>query len=469
MAWKCPKCGCDNGEEGICRECGYDDSRNYGVRLLPFPLPERVRREYALQSSDALLKEGIACLMKDQEKESAAKAAACFEKAAEKGSARAAYCMGFLYYCGVGTVRDMSLALEWYRRAAVMGDIMAASAVGDALLYGEAGVRNPREAVKWYRMGAGQGDPVCQFRLGCCLEEGNGVPMDQAAARQQYLLAALGGNREARKRLDMLNRTAALPSASVGGKTRDTGSPAGHSGSEEKTLPCWKAAGEGNVLRLFSSGSGVVFGRALPRKNIVSVTFLDRRIPAWRTSEPGWDVSAEGDGSVMAWLRRGQEGLELYIGGEGGIRAGVSCRSMFAGYSGLRRISFNRCFDTSQTVDMKYMFLGCGSLVELDVSGFQTSQVKDMSGMFASCHKLEQLDMEGFDTSQVRSMRQMFFGCTNLTRVKVRRFNTSRAADVSGMFEDCRSLLEPDPTQLDLPRAILRSNMLKGTEWEEME
>ena len=165
-----------------------------------FPCLSGFAGEYALQSSDALLKEGIACLMKDQEKESAAKAAACFEKAAEKGSARAAYCMGFLYYCGVGTVRDMSLALEWYRRAAVMGDIMAASAVGDALLYGEAGVRNPREAVKWYRMGAGQGDPVCQFRLGCCLEEGNGVPMDQAAAWQQYLLAALGGNREARKR-----------------------------------------------------------------------------------------------------------------------------------------------------------------------------------------------------------------------------------------------------------------------------
>jgi len=45
--------------------------------------------------------------------------------------------------------------------------------------------------------------------------------------------------------------------------------------------------------------------------------------------------------------------------------------------------------DTSNVVDMSYMFDSCFALEDLDVANFKTSKVKDMSYMFQYCLSMD--------------------------------------------------------------------------------
>ena len=49
-------------------------------------------------------------------------------------------------------------------------------------------------------------------------------------------------------------------------------------------------------------------------------------------------------------------------------------------------------FNTALVTDMGYMFYGCSSLGQLDVSSLNTARVTDMNGMFGGC-SVEFLDL----------------------------------------------------------------------------
>ena len=89
---------------------------------------------------------------------------------------------------------------------------------------------------------------------------------------------------------------------------------------------------------------------------------------------------------------------------------------------------------------MNAMFLGCSSLISLDVSKFDTSQVTDMKHMFNKCSSLTSLDVSNFDTSQVTDMSAMFLECSGLTSLDVSKFDTSKVINMSIMFYTCNSL-----------------------------
>ena len=101
-------------------------------------------------------------------------------------------------------------------------------------------------------------------------------------------------------------------------------------------------------------------------------------------------------------------------------------------------------FNTSSVVDMNGMFSSCSALTSLDVSGFNTSSVVGMNGMFSSCSALTSLDVSSFNTSSVVDMNNMFSGCSALTSLDVSGFNTSSVMDMGTMFYGCSSLTELD-------------------------
>ena len=101
-------------------------------------------------------------------------------------------------------------------------------------------------------------------------------------------------------------------------------------------------------------------------------------------------------------------------------------------------------FNTSSVVDMNGMFSSCSALASLDVSGFNTSSVVGMNGMFSSCSALTSLDVSSFNTSSVVDMNNMFSGCSALTSLDVSGFNTSSVMDMGTMFYGCSSLTELD-------------------------
>ena len=61
---------------------------------------------------------------------------------------------------------------------------------------------------------------------------------------------------------------------------------------------------------------------------------------------------------------------------------------------------------------MRYMFNGCSSLEELNLSYFNTDNVINMGWMFYGCSSLKELNLPNFKTNNVTNMEYMFSGCS---------------------------------------------------------
>ena len=69
---------------------------------------------------------------------------------------------------------------------------------------------------------------------------------------------------------------------------------------------------------------------------------------------------------------------------------------------------------------MSYMFSGCSSLKEINLSNFNTNNVNNMSCMFYKCSSLKELNLSNFNTNNVTDMRYMFNGCSDQFKNKIR-------------------------------------------------
>ena len=103
--------------------------------------------------------------------------------------------------------------------------------------------------------------------------------------------------------------------------------------------------------------------------------------------------------------------------------------------------------NTSNVVDMRYMFYQCNSLVT--IPQMDTSNVTSMSGMFFDCTSLTSIPQ--MDTSNVTNMEGAFDGCRALTSVPEldassleMSFYTGggRHSPLDNAFRDCLSLVD---------------------------
>ena len=131
---------------------------------------------------------------------------------------------------------------------------------------------------------------------------------------------------------------------------------------------------------------------------------------------------------------------------------------LFADFKKVTAINGLENFDTSDTTDMAFMFNGCSSLKQLDLSNFKTSKVIDMSGMFRWCCKIATLDLSHFDTSSVQNMWSMFEECTSLKTLNI-NFNTMNVKDMYRMFRDCRLLNSVSTSNFDTSNVTDMSEM----------
>ncbi len=120
-------------------------------------------------------------------------------------------------------------------------------------------------------------------------------------------------------------------------------------------------------------------------------------------------------------------------------------------------------FDTSKVTNMTHMFADCSSLTSLNLSNFNTSKVTDMTGMFYECTKLKTLDVTGFNTSQVTNMASMFEGCARLNTIQFgSSFKTSQVTNMTYMFADCSSLTSLDLSSFDTSQVTNMSSMFNN-------
>ena len=184
-----------------------------------------------------------------------------------------------------------------------------------------------------------------------------------------------------------------------------------------------------------------------------------------KETELTWDVSKAKDGSVMSYLVQNEDNnslYDLYIQSNVGVKANSNSSGLFYGFTKLANIEGLEYFDTSSATDMSGMFLGCSSLISLDVSNFDTSNVTDMGFMFFGCSNLTSLDASSFDTNNVTNMSNMFLNCSNLTSLDVSNFDTSSVTDMSSMFDNCSSLTSLDVSNFDTSKVTNMGFMFSG-------
>ena len=135
------------------------------------------------------------------------------------------------------------------------------------------------------------------------------------------------------------------------------------------------------IIQSWSFGSSTDFHAEEYRTNIITATFLDNKdVPS--NAVASWDVSANKNGSVMAWVvadESDSKKYHLYIGGESGVIANQDSSYLFYNFTTLTEITFGDNFDTSTVTSMSDMFYCCSSLTTLDVSKWDTSKVTTMS------------------------------------------------------------------------------------------
>ena len=110
-------------------------------------------------------------------------------------------------------------------------------------------------------------------------------------------------------------------------------------------------------------------------------------------------------------------------------------------HSFIEQIILNN-FDTSNVMNMSFMFCEDKKLESLDLSNFDTSNVTDMSSMFYNCSGLTNLDVSNFNASKVTSMSYMFYNCGSLTSLDLSNFDMLKVNSANNMINRCTSLTE---------------------------
>ena len=185
------------------------------------------------------------------------------------------------------------------------------------------------------------------------------------------------------------------------------------------------------------------------KAKIVTVTFVDKIDTSGATIS--WDVSENGDSSVMAWIKVNSAEstatatkYDLYIGGNGGVTANTDSGNLFLGFSALKEINGLENFYTENVTSFESFLQNCTSLESADLSALDTSNATNFSYFFSGCSKLVSLDLSTFDTSKATTFFYMFSGCSVLKSVDMSFWNTSNVTNMSYMFYNCKNLKSLD-------------------------
>ena len=213
--------------------------------------------------------------------------------------------------------------------------------------------------------------------------------------------------------------------------------------------------------------------KAIQRQNIDNITFVNSTLSK---NANVWDVSAQGDNSILAWCTKNSNGsYKVYIGSDSEIFGNRDSTQLFTyvGYSTLctstETITNINLVNVSGVVNMYRMFRDTGyrSMTKLDLGdNFDTSNVVYMNAMFEDTGNLAMTALNfgsKFNTSKVTEMYRMFSYCgyTKMTSLNLSTFDTSKVTNMEGMFRDCGYT---KMTNLNLGNNFDTSNVTNMTE-----
>ena len=113
---------------------------------------------------------------------------------------------------------------------------------------------------------------------------------------------------------------------------------------------------------------------------------------------------------------------------------------MFEGCSSLTKVSFSG-LNSPDIKSMIYTFTNCENLQTVDFTSFQTSNVEKMDFLFSGCSNL--VNIHGFEDLNTNSLIKtagMFLGCTSLVSLNLSSLNFNNISEHNGMFINNHSL-----------------------------
>jgi len=183
------------------------------------------------------------------------RAAEILQLSADRGATSGLANLGWLYERGLGVAKDPVRAVRLYEQSARSGDTMGAYRMGLQYLNGTGGLtRNDVEACRLFEQAAQAGFPHAQAELGNCFFQGDGKPLDHAAAFQWFLKAAEAGLARAQE---------------IVGELYVTGH--GVALSEERGAEWFrKAAEQGDPYGMFELGASLRMGRGVAKDEVAA-------------------------------------------------------------------------------------------------------------------------------------------------------------------------------------------------------
>jgi TPR repeat protein len=113
-----------------------------------------------------------------------------FQTAAKNGHADSQFNLGLMYEQGIGTAKNESQAVAWYRESAIQGNSAAQFNLGVLYENGRGTKVDFAEANKWYRSASVQGDALAIGNLGMLYIRGDGVAENKVAGVALLMMSA---------------------------------------------------------------------------------------------------------------------------------------------------------------------------------------------------------------------------------------------------------------------------------------
>jgi surface protein len=112
-----------------------------------------------------------------------------------------------------------------------------------------------------------------------------------------------------------------------------------------------------------------------------------------------------------------------------------SLESMFSECNSLMSVNFDT-FDTKNVTNMSCLFYDCYLLEELDLSKFKLDNVIDMSSMFYMCKNLKELNfnLAEKNTKKLKDISFLFKGCYSLKNYDLSKFDMSKIEYKEGII-----------------------------------
>lgn len=133
-------------------------------------------------------------------------------------------------------------------------------------------------------------------------------------------------------------------------------------------------------------------------------------------------------------------------------------------FAGTRFTTINTSgFDTSNTLNMSYMFYNMENLSSINVSDFDMKWCKDVSYMLAGLD-LTTIDVSGWNTRNIESVAGLFSGDSSLTEVVgINTVTTRKITNMSKMFYGCSGLRSLNLSGFNTENVIRFDMMFSGT------